>query len=41
LAASFINGNYTDDERQELWEERGDESRFQFERGMMWPMPKA
>jgi hypothetical protein len=23
------------------FEERGDESRFQFERGMMWPMPKA
>jgi hypothetical protein len=37
LAASFINSNYADDEREELWEERGDDSRFQFERGMMWP----
>jgi hypothetical protein len=41
LATSFINNNYTEDERQALWDELGDKSRFRFRRGMVWPAPIA
>lgn len=35
----FIAKNYSDEEKQELWDERGDKSRYQWKPGMRRPEP--